>query len=145
MTITGSEFFNLTQLKQVIKKKEDQFFSPINVRPIGSIYISVNSTSPSLLFGGTWEEIQGRFLFARNNIYPSGEIGGEENHILTIKEMPSHRHHVGTLQWLQLGDSENMYTNGWVMSSTVTGLTGGDQPHNNMPPYLTVYMWKRIA
>ena len=57
--------------------------------PIGSIYMSVNSTNPSQLFGGTWVQISGRFLYCTNN---SMDTGGEATHKLTINEMPSHNH-----------------------------------------------------
>lgn len=37
------------------------------IYPVGSIYISVNSVSPATLFGGTWEQIQDRFLLSAGN------------------------------------------------------------------------------
>ena len=83
------------------------------VWPIGSIYISVNSTNPSLLFGGTWELVPGRFLIGTgepgyNNYEGFGQLssdqttwslnvgvtGGEYRHTLTTLEMPSHTHNL---------------------------------------------------
>lgn len=60
------------------------------IYPIGSIYMSVNSTNPSQIFGGTWEQIKDRFLLACGNTYSNGATGGEANHILTIAETPTH-------------------------------------------------------
>lgn len=61
--------------------------------PIGSIYMSVNSTSPAELFGGTWEALdQGRVLIGAGTTYPAGSEGGEATHTLTTDEMPSHTH-----------------------------------------------------
>ena len=60
--------------------------------PIGSIYLSVNSTSPASLFGGTWEKIKDKFLLASGDTYSAGATGGEATHTLTIEEMPSHSH-----------------------------------------------------
>lgn len=62
------------------------------VYPVGSIYMSVSSTSPAALFGGTWERISGRFLLAAGGSYAAGSTGGEANHTLTVGEMPKHSH-----------------------------------------------------
>ena len=68
-----------------------------NVYPIGSIYMNVNSTNPGTLFGGTWEQIQGRFLLGMSSSYPAGSQGGEASHTLTTEEMPSHGHNPALL------------------------------------------------
>ena len=119
------------------------------VYPVGSIYMSVNSTSPATLFGGTWERIQDRFLLAAGSTYAAGNTGGEATHTLTVAEIPSHNHpyayngqlsNMGTeAVRLVANDRTNNYT------GTPNGYTGGGQAHNNMPPYLAVYMWKRTA
>ena len=63
------------------------------VYPVGSIYMSVNSTSPATLFGGTWEEIAGgRVLMGANSTYTLGSTGGSYTHTLSADEMPSHTH-----------------------------------------------------
>lgn len=117
------------------------------VYPIGSIYMSVNSTSPAILFGGTWEQIKDRFLLACGETYKNGETGGEAKHTLTIAEIPSHSHKT----WLgTTGDAQETLSTGdrvehnWGSTDALEA-TGGGQPHNNMPPYLAVYMWKRTA
>ena len=115
---------------------------------IGSIYISTNSTSPAELFGGTWERIKDRFLLGASDSYIPGSMGGEETHILTVEEMPSHKHEVlisnqgGSYDYacqLKSPSAEG------VFNSNYTNNSGGGQPHNNMPPYLAVYIWKRTA
>lgn len=115
--------------------------------PIGSIYISINSTNPSTLFGGTWEQIKDRFLLACGSTYKNGTTGGEATHTLTINEMPEHNHtenYVG-VDWKQDGASGTYCVSSALEPYRVTGNTGGSQAHNNMPPYLAVYMWKRTA
>ena len=62
------------------------------IYPIGSIYLSVNSTSPQQLFGGEWEQIKDKFLLSAGDTYSGGSEGGEAAHTLTVEEMPSHNH-----------------------------------------------------
>lgn len=124
-----------------------------NVYPVGSIYMSVNSTNPKNLFGGTWEQIQGRFLFGMNSNYPAGSTGGEVTHKLTYNEMPEHAHEMysgnggGDSTWTPnagtyLVDSvTSEKTTWWAQIGMNTA--GGSAAHNNMPPYLSVYIWKR--
>lgn len=106
--------------------------------------MSVNSTSPSTLFGGTWQRIQDRFLIAAGSTYKAGGTGGEATHTLTVNEMPAHSHNIrisfsgGTIET----SSEPGYDRGNSVSTTSSG---GNAAHNNMPPYLAVYVWKRTA
>lgn len=125
----------------------------MNPYPVGSIYLSVNNTDPSALFGGTWERINGRFLLgADDSTYKAGETGGEASHTLTINEVPSHNHELPgyTVNYAN-GTGEIVSGTGQYLSRIGTGSkavtynSGGSQSHNNMPPYLTVYMWKRTA
>lgn len=79
------------------------------IYPVGSIYMSINNTDPSTLFGGTWSQIKGRFLLGQGSNeanttnywgtynagtcnFPTGEMSGEPYHTLTVNEMPSHTH-----------------------------------------------------
>ena len=116
------------------------------VYPVGSIYMSVNSASPEVLFGGTWERIQDTFLLAAGNSYAAGETGGEAAHTLTVDEMPSHSHDfIRSTGTVASGANRSSANTGGTALAGVIGNTGGDQPHNNMPPYLAVYMWQRTA
>lgn len=139
--------------------------SALDAHPVGSIYMSVDSISPAVLFGGgTWERLQDRFLLAASDNYPAGSSGGEAAHILTASEMPNHTH--TGLYWRYPGDAKynvtfNTGTRGyklsWSGAANLTtgagadevgfrvGKTGGGAAHNNMPPYEAVYMWKRTA
>lgn len=133
-----------------------------NVYPVGSIYMSVNSTNPKNLFGGTWEQIQGKFLFGMNSSYPAGSTGGEITHKLTWNEMPGHYHeglyysYHDTENLITLNSGTESYHVPWGSSSyhgdygpgvgkkeLITGTAGNGEAHNNMPPYLSVYIWKR--
>lgn len=67
------------------------------VYPVGAIYLSVLATSPATLFGGTWARIQDRFLLAAGSTYAAGTTGGAASKTLSVSELPSHTHGVGTL------------------------------------------------
>ena len=205
------------------------------IYPIGSIYISINSTNPSILFGGIWEAFgQGRTLIGAGTgndgstslSFTAGGTGGEYKHKLTSSEIPSHSHsfsgttaannrsHTHTytkatgVQGHKLTEAEmpahthavpvpgyyaalstpntgfgafavvnppidkkdgyrtgsvggngshnhglsTSYTNSGSESqnhthtfSGTTGSTGSGSSHNNIQPYIVVYMWKRTA
>ena len=136
----------------------------VNPYPVGSIYMSVNSTNPATLFGGTWESIGGKFLLGANTTYSAGSIGGEATHTLTVDEIPSHNHN--TNNWTMVVNARGLNMKTSIGATTVkedsTAIVpnihatkngdnnavesaGGSKQHNNMPPYLVVYMWKRTA
>lgn len=114
------------------------------IYPVGSLYMSVSSVDPSNLFGGTWVKIEGKFLLSSSDSYATGTTGGEETHILTVAEMPSHSHGMRTSA-NSGGQVENMPWGGTLATQKAgTEYVGGGQAHNNMPPYLVVNMWYRI-
>ena len=77
-----------------MKGSFSQSFDKLEIFPIGSIYTSINSTSPATLFGGTWEQIQGRFLLSANSSYTAGSTGGAATITLSTANIPSHNHSV---------------------------------------------------
>ena len=122
------------------------------VYPVGAIYMSTIATDPKTLFGfGTWERIQDAFLLAAGSTYGAGTTGGEATHVLTASEIPKHNHAIwypnagagndaAPIGYPNTG-SKSTY---WAVGS-YTGDIGGGEAHNNMPPYLAVYVWKRTA
>lgn len=122
--------------------------SLLQVYPVGAIYISTVSTSPASLFGGTWEQLKDRFLLGAGGSYSNGATGGEATHTLTVDEMPSHGHQLSRVANAKVTTGgANILPAGedWAQGTTTTSAAGGGQPHNNMPPYLAVYIWKRVA
>lgn len=119
------------------------------IYPVGSIYMSMNSTDPQTLFGGTWMQLEDRFLLGAGGTYNGGDTGGEESHTLTLQEMPSHNHAVYSPNaGADNHSAPGFYPDGTVDSTyyaegSYTSTRGLSQAHNNMPPYLVVFMWKR--
>ena len=78
-----------------------------------------------------------------SSVHPIGQKGGEETHVLSQVEMPNHNH-----QYNAGGGVECQGVNGggrWAIKgdSNGTSSAGGNQPHNNMPPFYTlVYIMK---
>lgn len=117
-----------------------------SIYPIGSIYMSTNSTSPSILFGGTWKALdEGRVLIGANSTYPVNSTGGEFEHTLTVEEMPSHTHTLYYRSGYSRSGGSGAIFDGWSDELRQTISSGGSQPHNNMQPYLAVYMWERTG
>lgn len=122
------------------------------IYPVGSIYLSMTTANPQTLFGvGTWERIKDRFLLGCGDSYDTiGITGGEETHTLTVEEMPSHNHTSSQYNAYcnNYGDKYTTATGSGMWfnpNNIVTDKTGGGKAHNNMPPYVTCYMWKRVS
>lgn len=138
------------------------------IYPVGSIYLSYSHVSPASLFGGTWERLKDRFLLAAGDTYAAGATGGEATHQLTAAEMPDHQHTVRSMVQGYSGWDEMTINQHSIIHSRSgtdyyspttpaeklnvayvygggTGGAGEGKAHNNMPPYLAVYMYIRTA
>lgn len=155
-------------LSSADKKKLDELSGQttalINrIYPVGAIYLTYNDNNPSDFLGGTWERFgQGRTLIGEgtgndgstSKTFGANSTGGEYNHKLTISEMPKHMH--GTAKGQKDNDTPNItdiHTTYQAEISIEKGsyylahtlYTGGDNSHNNIQPYTTVYFWRRTA
>lgn len=139
----------------------------LDAHPVGSYYWSNDSTSPATLFGGTWEALPaGYTLIAQGSgsddfgsyTYTAGQKYGERKHKLTTDELPSHSHTVYTdndfcaynnpesnQPWKQGLINVDYYPQGITYGSHGSGYTGANQAHNNLPPSVAAYCWKRTA
>ena len=152
-------------MSSILGGVRDTFF------PVGSIYMdATGKIDPNMQFGGTWVKIQNSFLYGSGS-KSVGATGGEEYHTLTTSEMPSHSHDIGAVRSRgaftatdqansvegdfsvsatgQLSKSGNHYSGQrlefqfYTTSSGSVSSVGDGDSHNNMPPYLTVNIWKR--
>ena len=94
MTFSGA---GIDSLKAWVKSYVAEALSSqggvLDAYPVGAIYVSTVATSPSELFGGTWEALeQGRVLIGQGTDYAAGSTGGEKEHAITTAEMPAHNH-----------------------------------------------------
>lgn len=135
------------------------------IYPVGAVYISTNATDPGMLFGGTWARIKDSFLLAAGDVYAAGATGGSASN--DLHNEPVHAG-VGFVDGSTIGfdaPDDDTFEEGGVQlnysfmpshTATATGmlirygsaLTRGVKLFgalNNLPPYLTVYIWQRTA
>lgn len=117
----------------------------IKAYPIGSIYISYNHDNPATLFGGSWQRIENRFLWAASASGTMGQTGGASEVTLTVDQIPAHSHGSVYSQHASGTKSQAWYSNSGSSLAYGTVETGGGQAHNNMPPYIQVSMWRRTG
>lgn len=138
----------LPSQSDVLQLGDSAWLTAQGAYPVGAIYLSVIDANPAVLFGGTWKRIGGRFLLGADATYTAGSTGGEAERTLTVGEMPKRNHDVDNLNasgnatpfmTVQAQDKKGFGGN------VKTMYEGGNQPHNNLPPYLAVYMWQRTA
>lgn len=119
------------------------------VYPVGSIYHSMNTTSPADSIGGTWTKIK-TFLYGADT---ANQTGGEATHTLTVDEIPSHVHSIN----INIQHSDGATTGSESLTSglqvggrrryidATTSDNCGGRTHNNLPPYTTCFIWYRTA
>lgn len=170
-TATGA----INYLKQNLEKQSEKIGSLNadlakqweKIYPVGSIYISANSASPANLFGGTWEQIKDRFLLAAGDAYVAGDSGGSASHSHTLSANGAacignyanvtafftgykyfwKDYSTGTNMWAWTHNGDDQFTSSTdhYDDGSFVGLTGSTDSDNSMPPYLVLYMWRRVA
>lgn len=125
--------------------------------PVGALFFTTTPTNPGALFGGTWVAYApGRVLVgvdpSDDDFNIAEKTGGAKTHILTVAETPPHEHE-RPIYWSRAAGNTYAVPQGLETNdprqyqgvSNPTSSVGGGQPHNNLQPYITCYMWKRIA
>lgn len=164
--LTPEEFNALVENMQYLYENGGDF--EVNPYPIGAIFMSVQSTSPAYLFGGTWERIKDKFLLSAGDSYAAGSSGGVSSHthglsngyaqifVGGLASTASYdygvAHTAKTLSTdytatraMPVTNSTNSVYTYSDTSPTATALGGNTNSESNMPPYLVVYVWKRTA
>ena len=153
------------EIRSVIAKIENDITNMWKkIYPVGSIFITVSTATPADWFGGTWERVgKGQYLLG---VDPSDETGhwdaaemtgGREDVTLGINEMPSHQHRLAGAEGAttmavmtnrtQANDVDQHGGGSWTYDqvSMFTEWVGGGQPFSIMPPFFSVYIWKRTG
>lgn len=118
---------------------------------VGDIIFSTSDENPSTIYGGTWVawgkgQVPVGVDTSDSDFNTVEKTGGEKEHTLTVDEMPSHKHDFG--QGFATTSNLSGAYGYYMIAGTQTDViknTGGNQPHNNLQPYITCYMWKRTA
>lgn len=127
-------------------------------------WVSDDPTSPASFIGGTWERIEGKFIMGASDTYQAGSTGGEAEHTLTEGELPNI---TGNFDFQSDGNNQGIVTGAHGVFSLGQMSTGGfrpnnktdesncarqirmsfgsNSPHNNIPPYYSVYIWRSVA
>lgn len=148
--LSGGENFLIETNGEIQRVAADIVGTNIKAYPVGSIYMSVNSTSPAQLFGGTWTQLKDRFLLGAGDSYSNGATGGQSTIALTESDLPR-----GTMIFDNTAKTTGWSCGAWsnvhgqsadwyAMPKSQTANQTYTYP-TNMPPYLVVYMWKRTA
>ena len=162
-TMTGAKRLAI-ELKNLIEQRNVMDIKL--VYPVGSIFLTTVDTNPADLFGfGLWEQIKDTFLLAAGSTYAAGTTGGEATVTLQKTQVPSV---TGTIAMHSQGVATNIHDVTGCFSSGLTNSDayraggteasgavsigrinfnngGSGAAHNNMPPYMAVYVWKRTA
>ncbi|EAX70517.1 tail fiber protein, putative [Trichomonas vaginalis G3] len=162
------KLYDIMHLRQELNVLKQNL--PNLIYPVGSLYVSMNSTRPEVVLGfGTWTQIVDRFLYCANS---SKETGGSKT--ISGENLPAHSHYID-LSTSQAGWHKHRY---WDWSGMIKGKgydvkdnvkfaidcywsnteAGGNHTHRvtgytqttgqskeYMPPYMTVYAWYRNA
>lgn len=126
------------------------------VYPVGSVYLSISSTSPSSTIGGTWTQIKGAVLaaYGANSFASSGNYGGSLK--ISVSQMPSHKHYAEKVFWKPkpslegLDNTQTIFADDALSSDVVSGVhtygstsVGGGQ--NFLPYHYSIFVWRRTA
>lgn len=145
--VGGNKLINQNRSKKDFSKNDivDMIY------PIGSIYMSMNNADPSILFGGKWEQLKDRFLLGVGDQYKANTEGGDILYHICI----SGSNYGGLQGGANSGEyrgrvlvTQSNVTNTATHARAIQGLEYQTETKTEtvdiLPPYLTVYMWKRI-
>lgn len=139
--------------------------------PVGSIYQTISPENPAVTFGGgTWERIENRFIMGASDTYPAGSTGGSTAHeheyklefmwrLGALVGYPSSAigtYNYKTQSWndnnKKVNDGQYTLSNDGFSSTygekpggETYSVTGNTASSSSIPPYYSVYIWRRVA
>ena len=144
------------KIKEILAAQREEDLARIK------FFVSDDPTSPASFIGGTWERIEGKFIMGASDTYPAGATGGEESVKLTRKNIPVLSTRKGVAAVDTVGNAIHIPQWGWIYAATQVANSDGYNSYtaqwtdvgtddvdmqnvNNMPPYIAVYIWRRVA
>lgn len=138
----------------VFYNKQEVFLA---VHPVGSIFLSTDGTEPAGLYGGTWEQIKDVFLLGAGDTYPAESTGGNTIHTHELDKLVAAIYPAGLYFDYRYVNSDlwesnyaNSIPNGEAPPKQGTYNSGIEvvgkptKASSNMPPYYSIYIWRRI-
>lgn len=151
---------NLNAIQNYIEQAiaEAKAEAKLEAHPIGSYYWSGESTDPSTLFGGTWEQVKDKFVLAVGDTYTTvGATGGNSSHNLDISNVYAQANPTGG--GINYQNANKAFNTNYAITGSGGGKSASSQSNSNAgiaisgtlnsgdnnPPYITAYCWKRTA
>lgn len=139
--------------------------------PVGSIYQTISPENPAVTFGGgTWERIENRFIMGASDTYPAGSTGGSTAHeheyklefmwrlgaLVGYPASAIATYNYKTQSWnnnnKKVNDGQYTLANDGFSSTygekpggETYSVTGNTASSSSIPPYYSVYIWRRVA
>lgn len=151
----------------VFYNKQEVFLA---VHPVGSIFLSTDGTEPAELYGGTWEQIKDVFLLGASDTYPVKSTGGSATHeheyklsfmwrlgaLVGYQTSAIAAYNYKTQSWndnnRKVNDGQYTLANDGFSSTygekpngETYSVTGNTASSSSIPPYYSVYIWRRVA
>lgn len=139
------------KIKEILAAQREEDLARIK------FWASNDPTSPASFIGGTWERIEGKFIMGASDTYPAGSTGGEASVALTKENNGPHDHTFVKFTTGVANTDPNGHTVQRGLGSNASqavlnfpdnfqlSTSGEGKPHNNIPPYYSMYIWRRVA
>ena len=161
---------NMSEWVQKLEKRIDTKATKLDCYPVGAIYMAVGGSSPSSMFGGSWTQIVGKFIRAKNSSQDSGSTGGNNNVTLSASNIPTLSMQIGLCDGGYVGandypdsfisnnktlgmesatysgdTSDRSAQKGYVNSTLVRYYNPSVKAFTAMPEYINVNCWQRVS
>lgn len=161
---------NMSEWVQKLEARIDTKATKLECYPVGAIYMAIGGSSPASLFGGSWTQIVGKFIRAKNSSQNSGSTGGNNNVTLSASNIPTLSMQIGLCDGGYVGandypdsfisnnktlgmesatysgdTSDRSAQKGYVNSTLVRYYNPSVKAFTAMPEYINVNCWQRVS